>query len=153
MHLIKSSLSVVLLIRALWSPINTPAVQTSADALNSATTAQVSIDANQHRYHALSQWLQYVVSFHVRSQLDIIDKHTQHSNVHAEDAVAAGVFTLLCGNQLVKACQYATKGGDVRLASLLAQAGTNDTVKHDIRYVVMYIYVYSSMMYCLHVYY
>ncbi|KAK7462816.1 hypothetical protein VKT23_007395 [Stygiomarasmius scandens] len=75
------------------------------------------------RKAALSSWLEQVVASSVESDL--------RSNPAAN---AAGiVFTLLTGNQIEKACEAAMDGGNMKLATLISQAGGDFEFREDLR--------------------
>ncbi|THH00872.1 hypothetical protein EW026_g1746 [Hermanssonia centrifuga] len=74
------------------------------------------------RKTALSKWLQSAVSTAVDADV----------RENSGDCTAT-VFALLTGDQVEKACNVAMDNGDVKLATLLAQAGGDEEFKEDIR--------------------
>lgn len=76
------------------------------------------------RKSALSKWLQEAVAPIVEATLRDIPP--------GEYDWAEAIFTLLTGNQTEKACGAAVDSGNVKLATLLAQAGGDDDFKMDL---------------------
>ncbi|PWN50551.1 hypothetical protein IE53DRAFT_362282 [Violaceomyces palustris] len=75
------------------------------------------------RKTALSNWLRHTVAGTVETEA--------RSHV-AASRKAALVFSYLSGNQVERACQAALEGGDLRLATLISQAGGDEETKADI---------------------
>lgn len=71
------------------------------------------------REQAFSRWLADAVGPLLEEDL------RASANVHGRSSASA-IFTLLTGNQVERACQAALSTGDIRLATLLAQAGCRD---------------------------
>lgn len=78
------------------------------------------------RRHALSEWLSDVVAAAVENDLAKANDQNQ------ELSRIARIFALMTGNQIERACDVATEGGDLRLATLLAQASGDDVFTADI---------------------
>ena len=77
------------------------------------------------RKSALSKWLQDAVATSVEEDLA--------ENAAGDYGWAKAVFALLTGNQVEKACDAATDAGNVKLATLLAQAGGDVEFKEDLK--------------------
>lgn len=77
------------------------------------------------RKSALSKWLQEAVTASVEQDL------AEHST--GDNGWAKAVFALLTGNQVEKACDAATDAGNVKLATLIAQAGGDNEFKEDLK--------------------
>ncbi|KZP25015.1 hypothetical protein FIBSPDRAFT_856394 [Athelia psychrophila] len=75
------------------------------------------------RKAALSAWLADAVAPSVEAAL---------KSQPSDDAVATA-FALLTGNQVEKACEVVTDGGNLKLATLLAQAGGDFEFRDDLR--------------------
>lgn len=75
------------------------------------------------RKTALSTWLADTVAPSVEATL----------KSHSSDDTVATAFTLLTGNQVEKACEVVTDGGNLKLATLLAQAGGDFEFRDDLR--------------------
>ena len=79
------------------------------------------------RRDALSKWLEDVVRDAVEE--DLKDVESQPSGTAAG---ARRVFALLSGHEIERACMTAGENGDLRLATLLAQAGGDDEFREDV---------------------
>lgn len=77
------------------------------------------------RKTALSKWLQDAVAASVEQDLA--------ENAAGEYGWAKAVFALLTGNQVEKSCDAATDAGNVKLATLLSQAGGDGEFKEDLK--------------------
>ena len=77
------------------------------------------------RKTALSKWLQDAVAASV--ERDLVESSA------GEYGWAKAVFALLTGNQVEKACDAATDAGNVKLATLLSQAGGDNEFKEDLK--------------------
>lgn len=78
------------------------------------------------RTDRLEKWLEQVVKGAVEEDL---------RDAAAKEEAGAGarrVFALLSGHQIERACDAALENGDVRLATLLAQAGGDDEFREDL---------------------
>ncbi|THV04722.1 hypothetical protein K435DRAFT_746502 [Dendrothele bispora CBS 962.96] len=98
------------------------------DSIDLRLGSKVSIDIRNRvslvaRKAALSAWLEQVVASTVESDL--------RSNPAANSVGIA--FTLLTGNQLEKACEAAMEGGNMKLATLISQAGGDFEFREDLR--------------------
>ena len=92
--------------------------------LPAATSAQAADRVmNLRRKTALSNWLRHTVAGTVETEA--------RAHVAASRKTAL-VFSYLSGNQLERAAQAAVEAGDVRLATLIAQAGGDEETKADI---------------------
>lgn len=95
-------------------------------------------DPTQHRYiedvrrrDLLEQWLADVVRSQVEEELrNIVDDSSSTSK--RSSVGAQRIFTLLSGHQIERACDAALEAGDLRLATLLAQAGGDDAFREDL---------------------
>jgi nuclear pore complex protein Nup98-Nup96 len=76
------------------------------------------------RLRALSEWLADVVAGAVED--DCRSPHVSSSRA------ASIVFALLSGHQIERACQAALSNSDLRLATLIAQAGGDDAFREDV---------------------
>ena len=88
----------------------------------------ISIDARNRvhavrRKEALSKWLEGVVA----STVDAEVKGNFSGNS------ASTTFSLLTGHQIDKACEVAVEGGNLKLATLISQAGSDLEFRTDIR--------------------
>lgn len=88
-----------------------------------APTATADRIRNMRRKAALSDWLRHTVAGTVESEA--------RSHVAASRR-AALLFSYLSGNQLERAVNAALEAGDLRLATLIAQAGGDEEVRADI---------------------
>lgn len=75
------------------------------------------------RRAALSKWLQDAVAPVVDEEVDL---------AMSEQHWAQAVFALLTGNQVEKACEHAIDSSNVKLATLLSQAGGDAEFREDI---------------------
>ncbi|KAL1707103.1 nuclear protein 96-domain-containing protein, partial [Schizophyllum commune] len=83
--------------------------------------------ANLHRKAALSEWLQEAVAPAVAAGI------SEGSPTDPKTAIT-NAFTLLTGNQVEQACDEAVNGGFFNLATLIAQAGGDDTFRADLQH-------------------
>ncbi|SJX62216.1 related to Nucleoporin nup189 (SonB) [Sporisorium reilianum f. sp. reilianum] len=88
-----------------------------------APTATADRIRNMRRKAALSDWLRHTVAGTVESEA--------RSHVAASRR-AALLFSYLSGNQVERAVDAALEAGDLRLATLIAQAGGDEEVRADI---------------------
>ncbi|TKY86404.1 hypothetical protein EX895_004553 [Sporisorium graminicola] len=88
-----------------------------------APTATADRIRNMRRKAALSDWLRHTVAGTVESEA--------RSHVAASRR-AALLFSYLSGNQVERAVNAALEAGDLRLATLIAQAGGDEEVRADI---------------------
>ncbi|KAJ9475145.1 Nucleoporin NUP116/NSP116 [Pseudozyma hubeiensis] len=88
-----------------------------------ASTATAERIRNMRRKAALSDWLRHTVAGTVESEA--------RSHIAASRR-AALLFSLLSGNQVERAVNAALDAGDLRLATLIAQAGGDEEVRADI---------------------
>lgn len=79
------------------------------------------------RRDLLEQWLADVVKGSVEEHLRAIASESE-----GKDTGAKRVFALLSGHQVERACEAALEANDVRLATLVAQAGGDDEYREDI---------------------
>lgn len=93
---------------------------------DSVTEETVDRVSRLRRRDAFSSWLQEAVASDVEQDLRRI------ATGPSETKGAATIFALLTGNQIERACQAALAEGDLRLATLLAQAGGDDEFRADI---------------------
>lgn len=71
-------------------------------------------------------WLEDVVRSEVEEELRNLGSSSSGG------AAAKRVFTLLSGHQIQRACEAALEAGDMRLATLVAQAGGDDEFREDL---------------------
>jgi nuclear pore complex protein Nup98-Nup96 len=76
------------------------------------------------RLRALSEWLADVVAGAVEDDC--------RSPRSSSSRAASNVFALLSGHQIERACQAALSNSDLRLATLVAQAGGDDAFREDV---------------------
>lgn len=74
----------------------------------------------------LEGWLEDVVRAEVEEELRNLGSSSSGG------AAAKRVFTLLSGHQIERACEAALEAGDLRLATLVAQAGGDDEFREDL---------------------
>lgn len=75
------------------------------------------------RRDRLEKWLEDVVRGEVEDDL---------RETNGKAAAAKRVFALLSGHQIERACEAALEAGDLRLATLVAQAGGDDEFREDL---------------------
>lgn len=78
---------------------------------------------NLRRREAFSEWLRGATAAALENDLRQI----------SDDSIAQRVFTLMTGNQVDRACEAAVQGGDIRLATLLMQAGDDEEYQADLQ--------------------
>lgn len=93
------------------------------DSISDETIERVS---RLRRKDAFSTWLREAVAPAVEQDLRRLAK------APADARGPATIFALLTGNQIERACQAALAEGDIRLATLLSQAGGDDEFRADI---------------------
>lgn len=81
----------------------------------------------RRRRDALSAWLRAAVKPSIESDLRAL------SGQAGTISHTARVFTLLTGRQIERACQVALSEGDIRLATLLSQAGGDEESREDLQ--------------------
>lgn len=91
-----------------------------------ATEETVDRVSRLRRRDAFSTWLGEAVAPAVEQDLRRIAANS------VETRAPATIFALLTGNQIDRACQAALAEGDLRLATLLSQAGGDDEFRADI---------------------
>ena len=94
--------------------------QLSPEAREQLTTSQRNRIAELLRRRSTSEWLQDAVSSAVEDEL------------RSTSSTTANIFALLTGNQIERACSAAVTNGDFHLATLLAQAGSDDSFRADL---------------------
>ncbi|SCV74597.1 BQ2448_7626 [Microbotryum intermedium] len=85
------------------------------------------------RTERFERWLREVVRGEVEDELRRIGGEGLGASSSDEDGAEANkIFALLSGHQIERACQAAIQAGDLRLATLLAQAGGDDEFRQDV---------------------
>jgi nuclear pore complex protein Nup98-Nup96 len=80
------------------------------------------------RLRALSEWLAEVVAGAVEEDC----RSPRSTSSSSSSRAASNVFALLSGHQIERACQAALSNSDLRLATLVAQAGSDDTFRENV---------------------
>lgn len=85
------------------------------------------------RRQLLESWLEDVVRSEVEDDLRNLASSSSPSSPSSSSSTgAARIFTLLSGHQISRACSSALDSKDLRLATLLAQAGGDDEFREDV---------------------
>ena len=95
--------------------------------LSSAASTEVRNKVESiRRTKAISAWLRDAVAPSVEADLRRI------ASASGEDGASERIFALLSGHQVSRACEVALESGNIRLATLLSQAGGDEEFKADV---------------------
>ena len=99
-----------------------------------AVPADVATDMRSYIHHLrrkdrLEAWLEDAVKADVE---DDLRRAAAADSAATPGAAANRVFAMLTGHQVERACEAAVEAGDLRLATLLAQAGGDDEFREDL---------------------
>lgn len=131
------------LVKALWSPEqgaisvpNSSSLPQPAAPGSRAASAPGALPLDYAelyaRRRALERWLADTVRGEVARDVSAAGSSASSAAAAGGSAAARAILALLTGNQVVEACEEAASAGDLRLATLLAQAGEDTSAQSDL---------------------